>query len=76
MAANIIGRAGLGVMEYNINSPCMIFYPKPIAYVLAFTVNRYRFLLFNIIDSQWYQLLGEVVRPIIVEQLDITVPRP
>ncbi len=55
MTAYIIGVPCLCLVINHIDGPGMIFYPQPVADVIAFAIHRYRLILLNVVDTNvWF----------------------
>ena len=65
-AADIIRFGRLALVENQVNGPCVILDIESIAYVLALAIHRKRFALADIIDKERDQLLGELIRAVVV----------
>ena len=44
----------------------MVLYEEPVAHVLALAIDREGLALTDVIDEQGYQLLGELIGPIVI----------
>ena len=65
-STDIVGFCNFSVMEYQVDSTCMVFDIQPVANILSLTINRKRFTMTDIVDKQRYQLLRELIRAIVV----------
>jgi len=65
-AADVVGFGNLSVMENHVDGTGMVFDKEPVANVFALAVNRERLLVANVVDEQRNQLLGELVRTVVV----------
>ena len=65
-AADVVGFGDLPVMENHVNSAGMVFDKEPVANVFALAVDRERLLVADIVDEERNQLLGELVRTVVV----------
>ena len=54
------------IMEYHINSTCMVHYIQPVAGILPIAIYRQWLAVANVIDKQWYQFFREVIWPVVV----------
>ena len=65
-AADVVSFGNLPVMENHVNCAGMVFDKEPVANILALAVNRQRLLVANVVDEQRDELLGELVRAVVV----------
>src|SRR5690606_13347961 len=68
-SSNVIGFAVFTLMENQIDSSCMIYYKKPVASIFPIAIDRKRFVMDNIMDTQRYQFFWEMIRSIIVRAI-------
>ena len=61
VTTNVVGFAQTTIVEYGVNSTCVVVYPQPIAYIFALAINRNWFVVFDVIDRKWNQFFGEMV---------------
>ena len=64
--ADIVRLGNLPVMENHVDSAGVVFHEEPVAHVLALAVNRQRLLVADVVDEERDELLGELVRTVVV----------
>ena len=65
-ASDIIGLGDLALMKNKVDGAGMVFYIEPVAYVLALAIYRQRLAVTDVVDEQGDQLLGELIRTVVV----------
>ena len=63
---DIVCVSNLSVVEDDVDGTCMVSYIEPVAHVLTLARYGQRLAVADIVDEQRYQLLGELVRTIVV----------
>ena len=64
--ADVVGLCHLALMEDKVDGTGMVFHEEPVAHVLSFAIYGEWLAVTDIVDEEWYQLLGELVRTIVV----------
>ena len=64
--ADIVRFSNLSVMENHVDGAGVIFHEEPVAHVLALAVDRQRLLVTDVVDEERDELLGELVRTVVV----------
>ena len=64
--ADVVCLGYLSVMENHVDGAGMVFDEEPVTHILALAVNRKRLLVANVVDEQRDELLGELVRTVVV----------
>jgi hypothetical protein len=62
----VVGFSRLALVKDQVNGPGMVHYIKPVTGVLTIPVNGKRLVVPYIVYKKWDQLLGKLVRPVIV----------
>lgn len=65
-ASDVVGLCDSAVVEDGVDGACVIYYIEPVAYVLALTIDRERFTMADVVDKEWNELLGELIRSVVV----------
>ena len=65
-AAYVVSVRRLALVEYQVDGTGVVFYIEPVAHVLALAVNRQWLAVAYVVDEQWYQLLRELVRSVVI----------
>lgn len=64
--ADVVGVGNLAFVENQVDRPCVIHHIQPVAHVLAFSVDRERLAVADVVDEQRDELLRELVRAVVV----------
>src|SRR5690606_30348708 len=56
----------LSFMENLIYGNGMVYHIEPVPYIFPFSVNWERLVVFNIVDTEWNQLLWKLVRSVVI----------
>ena len=64
--ADVVRLGNLTIVENHVDGASMVFHEEPVAHVLALAVNRKRLLVADVVDEQRDELLGELVRTVVV----------
>ena len=65
-SADVVCLSHLALMEYDVDGAGVIHYIQPVAHVLTLAIYRQRFAVADIVDEQWDELLGELIRTVVV----------
>ena len=65
-ATDVVGLCDFALMEDKINRPGMVFHIEPVTHVLTFAIHRQRLAVADIVDEQRDELLGELIRAVVV----------
>ena len=65
-ATNVVGFGYLAIVKDEVDGTGMVFYKEPVAYILAFAVDRQWLAMADVVDEERYQLLGELIRAVII----------
>ena len=65
-AADVVGLGYLALMEDKVDGAGMVFYIQPVAHILALAIHRQRLAVTDVVDEQRNQLLGELIRTVVV----------
>ena len=65
-SADVVCLGNLPVMENHVDGAGVVFDEEPVAHVLALAVNRKRLLVADVVDEERDELLGELVRTVVV----------
>lgn len=65
-APYIIGVGNASVVEYSIDRAGMVLDVEPVAHVLSLAIYWQRFAMADIIDEEWYEFFGELIRSVVV----------
>ncbi len=66
MTADVVGFAWYTLRHHGIERAGMILNVEPVADLIAFAINRQRFAIKGVKDHQRDQLLGEVIRAVVI----------
>ena len=65
-AANVVGFSHFALVENKVNCAGVVFDIEPIAHILALAIDGQGFALADIVDKERYELLGGLVRAVVV----------
>ena len=65
-AADIVFLPYLAVVKDGVDGPGMVFDEEPVADVLAFAIDRKRFMMKDIVDHEGDQLFREMVGAVVI----------
>ena len=65
-ATDIVGFGDLTLMENKVDGSGVILYIEPVAHILALAIDGQRLAMADVVDEERYQLLGELVRAVVV----------
>ena len=65
-SSDVVCLSHLSLMEDDVDGAGMVFYKEPVTYVLAFAINREWFAVADVVYEQWDELLGELIRTVVV----------
>ena len=65
-AADVVGFSNLAIVEDGVDGACVIYYIQPVTYVLTLAIDRQWLAMTDVVDEKWNQLLGELIRTIVV----------
>ena len=65
-AADVVRVGHLALMENEVDGAGVVFHIQPVAHILALAIDGQRLAVADIVDEQRYQLLGELVRTVVV----------
>ena len=66
VTTDVVGFTFVRLMENYVDRHGMFFYEQPVSDIFSFSVNRNRFVVFDIVNGKRNQLLRELIRAIIV----------
>jgi len=66
IAADVVDPAGNAPLQHGLHRPRMVLHMEPVTHVQPIAIYRQRLLRNDIVDHEGYQLLREVVRPVVV----------
>ena len=65
-AADVVGLPHLAFVEDKVYGAGVVFDIEPVAYVFAFSIDRERFTVADIVDKERYKFLGELIWAVVV----------
>ena len=65
-ASDVVGLGDLALVEDKVDGASMVFDIQPVAHVFAFAIHRQRLAVTDVVDKQRDQLLGELLRTVVV----------
>ena len=65
-ASDVVGLGDLALVEDKVDGASMVFDIQPVAHVFAFAIHRQRLAVTDVVDKQRDQLLGELIRTVVV----------
>ena len=65
-ATDVVGLSDFALVEDEVDCTGMVHHIEPVAHVLALAIDRQRLAVTDVVDEQRYQLLGELVWPVVV----------
>ena len=65
-ATDVVGFSYLAIVEDEVDGTSMVFYKKPVAYILTLAIDRERFAIADVVNEERNELLRELVWTIVV----------
>ena len=65
-ATDVVGFGYFALMEDEVDGTGMVFYKEPVAYILAFAIDRQWLAVADVVDEEGYQLLRKLIRPVVI----------
>ena len=65
-ATDVVGFGYLAIVEDEVDGTGMVFYKEPVAHVFALAIDWQWLAMADVVDEEWYQFLGELIRAVII----------